>query len=93
MSADAKIQELGLELPPAPAPMGVYKPIVITGNLAYLSGHGPVKTDGSLMVGRVGDDLDLDAEPPGELEVGDEIRAVLGFGREDAITRFRRAGR
>ena len=41
--------------------MGVYKPIVITGNLAYLSGHGPVKTDGSLMVGRVGDDLDRDA--------------------------------
>jgi len=42
MSADATTVELGLELPPAPAPMGVYKPIVITGKLAYLSGHGPV---------------------------------------------------
>ena len=42
MSADAKIQELGIELPPAPTPMGVYKPIVIAGSLAYLSGHGPV---------------------------------------------------
>ena len=56
MSADAKIQELGLKLPPAPAPMGVYKPIVITSNLAYLSGHGPVQLDGTLMTGRVGDD-------------------------------------
>ena len=62
MSADAKIKELGLELPPAPAPMGVYKPIVITGSLAYLSGHGPVLQDGSMMSGRVGDDLDLDHE-------------------------------
>ena len=48
MSADAKIQELGIELPPAPAPMGVYKPIVIAGSLAYLSGHGPVQPDGTL---------------------------------------------
>ena len=82
MSADAKIQELGLELPPASAPMGVYKPIVITGNLAYLSGHGPVKTDGSLMVGRVGDDLDLDAGYQSARQVGltmlSTIRENLG---------------
>ena len=77
MSADAKIQELGLELPPAPAPMGVYKPIVITGNLAYLSGHGPVKTDGSLMVGRVGDDLDLDAGYQSARQVGLTMLATL----------------
>ncbi len=31
MSADARIEELGLELPPAPSPGGVYVPIVITG--------------------------------------------------------------
>lgn len=54
MSADKKIQELGIKLPPAPAPMGVYKPIVISGNHAYLSGHGPVLMDGSLMLGRIG---------------------------------------
>ena len=50
-----------------------------------------VEIDFSVVIG--GNDLDFDAEPPGELEVGDEIRAVLGFGREDAITRVRRAGR
>ncbi len=38
--------------------MGVYKPIVLDGNLAYLSGHGPVLPDGTLMSGRVGDDLE-----------------------------------
>ena len=50
-----------------------------------------VEIDFSVVIG--GNDLDFDAEPPGELEVGDEIRAVLGFGREDAITRVRRVGR
>ena len=50
-----------------------------------------VEIDFSVVIG--GNDLDLDAEPPGELEVGDEIRAVLGFGREDAVTRVRRVGR
>jgi enamine deaminase RidA (YjgF/YER057c/UK114 family) len=58
MSAEARIQELNLDLPPAPKPAGVYKPIVVVGNIAYVSGHGPVKSDGTLMAGRVGVDLD-----------------------------------
>ena len=89
MSADAKVQELGLELPPAPAPMGVYKPIVITGNLAYLSGHGPVKTDGSLMVGRVGYDLDLDAGYQSARQVGLTMLATLreNLGSLDRVKR------
>ncbi|MBK27487.1 MAG: hypothetical protein CMO77_01490 [Verrucomicrobiales bacterium] len=77
MSADKKIQELGIELPPAPAPMGVYKPIVISGNQAYLSGHGPVQNDGSLMVGRVGDDLDLDAGYQSARQVGLTMLATI----------------
>lgn len=62
MSADAKLQELlsqwNLEMPPAPKPAGVYKPILLAGNLAYLSGHGPLRADGSMMTGRVGDEVD-----------------------------------
>lgn len=58
MSAEAKIAELKLELPPAPKPVGVYMPVVIVGNLAYLSGHGPLKSDGTLMTGKVGADVD-----------------------------------
>jgi len=60
-SAEARVTELKLELPPAPKAMGVYKPAVICGNLVYLSGHGPIKSDGSLLTGRVGADLDLAA--------------------------------
>ena len=61
MSADQRLEELGVELPPAPKPMGVYKPIVICGNMAYLSGHGPLKVDKTLITGRLGLDMDVEA--------------------------------
>ncbi len=61
MSAESRIVELQLSLPEVPAPTHVYKPIVITGNLVYISGHGPMKNDGSYITGVVGKDLDLDA--------------------------------
>ena len=89
MSADARILELGLELPPAPAPMGVYKPIVITSNLAYLSGHGPVQSDGTLMTGRVGDELDLDSGYQSARQVGLTMLATLraNLGSLDRVHR------
>jgi enamine deaminase RidA (YjgF/YER057c/UK114 family) len=61
MSAQARLAELGIELPPAPKPVGVYKPIVVVGSMAYLSGHGPLRADKTLIVGRVGDDMDMQA--------------------------------
>jgi enamine deaminase RidA (YjgF/YER057c/UK114 family) len=57
MSADAKLAELGIELPPAPKPAGVYNPLVQTGNLIFVSGHGPLKSDGTMITGKVGSDL------------------------------------
>lgn len=58
MSADARIAELQLELPPAPKPAGVYKPAVQVGNMLYVSGHGPLKSDGTMITGKVGVDMD-----------------------------------
>ena len=52
MSAEARLEELGITLPPPPPPGGVYKPLVVYGNLAYLSGHGPLQADGTYMTGR-----------------------------------------
>lgn len=54
MGADARIAELKLELPPPPKPGGVYAPIVRVGNLAFVSGHGPLRPDGTLITGKVG---------------------------------------
>lgn len=57
MSVEEKLKSLGLSLPPAPKAAGVYKPVVVVGNLAYVSGHGPLNSDGTLMIGRVGSEV------------------------------------
>jgi enamine deaminase RidA (YjgF/YER057c/UK114 family) len=59
MSAESQLIALGITLPPAPPKGGIYKPVVIVGNVAYVSGHGPYLADGGMIRGRVGDDLDL----------------------------------
>ena len=58
MNAEARIAELGLELPGVSRPKGLYKPLVVVGKLAYTSGHLPTRPDGSLVTGRVGAELD-----------------------------------
>ncbi|WP_085536101.1 RidA family protein [Massilibacteroides vaginae] len=55
--ADLQFEKLGLSLPPAPAPVGVYKPCLVDGKYLYLSGHGPVQNDRSLIIGRIGREL------------------------------------
>ncbi len=74
---EERMAQLGLVLPPAPEPVAVYKPLVIVGNLAYVSGHGPVQTDGSLIKGVVGRDLDLAAGHVAARQVGLAILATL----------------
>lgn len=82
MSAEARLEELNLELPPAPKPGGVYKPVVQVGNLIYVSGHGPIRTDGSLIRGRVGVDLNEEEAFAAARQVGltilASVRAYLG---------------
>ena len=54
---ETRVQELHLTLPPAPQPVAVYKTAVRHGNLLYVSGHGPLKADKTMITGRVGQDL------------------------------------
>ena len=77
MSAEARISELKLELPPAPKPVAVYRPVVVVGDLVYVSGHGPVKTDKTLITGRVGTDLTLEQGQAAARQVGLAILASL----------------
>ncbi len=79
MSAESKLTELGITLPPAPQPGGVYKPLVITGNLAYLSGHGPSHDGTTYLTGRVGTDMTL--------EEGKEAARLVGLGLLASIRR------
>ncbi len=89
MSAHHAFETLGLALPPAPKPAGVYKPCFVDGRHVYVSGHGPVLPDGSLITGRVGLDLDKDAGKNAARQVGLTILATLtaNLGSLDKIKR------
>jgi enamine deaminase RidA (YjgF/YER057c/UK114 family) len=79
---EEKIKALGLELPPAPSALGIYYPVVITGNHLYVSGQGPVQSDGELIKGKVGKDLSLEEGQLAARQVGltmlSTIRAQIG---------------
>ncbi len=77
MSAEARLVELGLELPSVAKPKGLYRPVVILDRLAYTSGHLPTRPDGSLVTGRVGADLDQAAGAAAARLTGLAILATL----------------
>ena len=89
MTPESRLAELKLELPPAPQPMGVYKPLVVTGNLAYVSGHGPLLSDQTLMVGRVGSEVDAAFGKAAARQTGLAILATLraNLGSLDRVKR------
>jgi enamine deaminase RidA (YjgF/YER057c/UK114 family) len=60
MSVESKLGELGLKLPSTATPMANYVPAVRTGNLVFLSGHGPITEDGKLVRGKLGSDLSVE---------------------------------
>lgn len=68
---------LGLTLPPSPKPLGVYKPCLVDGKYLYLSGHGTVQEDGTLIIGRVGKDMDMDAGKLAARQVGLAMLATI----------------
>ena len=60
-TAEKRIEELKLTLPPAPRPVAKYRPAVQVGNLLYISGHGPAKIAAdSPVLGKVGAELTLE---------------------------------
>jgi enamine deaminase RidA (YjgF/YER057c/UK114 family) len=74
---EENFNELGLSLPPAPSPLGVYKPFLIDGKYLYVSGHGPVQDDKSLIIGRIGDGLDMESGKLAARQVGLTILSTI----------------
>ena len=58
MGAEDRLAELKLELPPAPKPFATYVTALRVGDMLYVSGHGPLRSDGTMITGRLGVDLD-----------------------------------
>ena len=77
MTPEAQILSLGLTLPPPPPRGGVYKPVVIVGNVAYVSGHGPYRGPDDYICGRVGADMSLEEGKAAARQVGLAMLATL----------------
>jgi enamine deaminase RidA (YjgF/YER057c/UK114 family) len=90
MGAEARVAELKLELPPAPKPVATYVTAVRQGDLLFVSGHGPLKVDGSMITGKVGADLDLTEGREAARQVGLAILATVRvhLGTLDRVIRL-----
>ena len=82
MDAEARLKELGIELPPAPKAIGNYVAGVRVGKLLFMSGIGPRRSDGSSISGKLGTDLSIDEGYAAARVVGlnmlANIRSVIG---------------
>ena len=89
LSPEAAFAKLGLTLPPAPLPLGVYKPYLIDGKYLYLSGHGPLQVDKSLIIGRIGEDMDIEQGKLAARQVGLTMLATIKthLGNLDRVKR------
>lgn len=77
ITADQRFKETGLTLPPAPEPLGIYKPWLIDGKNLYVSGHGPLQNDGSNLCGRIGDNMDIEQGKLAAQQVGLAILSTI----------------
>lgn len=87
---EKRIQELHLTLPPAPKPVAVYKTAVKSGNLLFVSGHGPLKADKTMILGRVGQDMTPEQGKDAARQVGLAVLATLRdtLGSLDKVKRL-----
>ncbi len=82
MSHEARLTAAGIELPPPAPPAGLYVAAVLSGNLLHVGGHGPIRSDGKAVTGKVGDTVDLDGARQAArltgLQILASVRAELG---------------
>ena len=89
MNPEEIIASFEIELPAAPAAAGLYKPMVMVGDLAYLSGHLPIMKDGSLLTGEVGNGTTIDEGYAAARQAGLNMLATLreGLGSLNRVVR------
>ncbi|MGI4728275.1 MAG: RidA family protein [Janthinobacterium lividum] len=90
LTANERFAQLNLTLPPAPKPLGVYKPYLIDGKYLYLSGHGPVQNDRSLIIGRIGESISQEDGKLAARQVGLTILSTIktNLGSLDKVKRI-----
>ena len=77
ISAETRLEQLGLSLPPLTSPKGIYKPCLVDGKYLYVSGHGPYNNDGSQLMGRIGKEVDIEQGKMAARQVGLAILSTI----------------
>ncbi len=92
MTPEEKIIQLGLSLPPAPKPAGLYQPCVVSGNLVFLSGQISRDIAGKILEGKVGDGLSLaqgqEAAKLAALNALSIMKNTIGFSKIARIVKM-----
>jgi enamine deaminase RidA (YjgF/YER057c/UK114 family) len=90
MGAEARLAELKLILPPAPKPVATYVTAIRHADLLYVSGHGPLRPDGTMIVGRLGADMDVAAGQAAARQTGLAILSTVRshLGSLDKVARL-----
>jgi enamine deaminase RidA (YjgF/YER057c/UK114 family) len=90
MGAEDRLAELKLELPPAPKPVATYLTALRVGDLLYVSGHGPLRSDGTMITGKLGVDLDVTGGMAAARQTGLAILATVRahLGSLDKVERL-----
>ncbi|MEP7112992.1 MAG: RidA family protein [Ilumatobacteraceae bacterium] len=88
MSPQARLTELGIELPELKRPAGLYRSLVRVGDLIFLSGAAPVRPDGTVVTGKVGGAIDLATARDAARLVGLQLLAALNaeLGSLDGVS-------
>jgi enamine deaminase RidA (YjgF/YER057c/UK114 family) len=88
-TADKHFEETGLKLPAAATPIGVYKTFLVDGKHLFVSGHGPLQNDGTNIIGRVGDTMDIEQGKQAAQQVGLSILSTIkkNLGSLDKVKR------
>jgi enamine deaminase RidA (YjgF/YER057c/UK114 family) len=90
-SPDDRIRQLGLALPPAAPPLASYVPLVVTGRLVFVSGHGPLSAEQHpAFAGQIGRDLsESEAEDAARLTTLNLLATLQhGLGSLDVVDRI-----
>ena len=92
MTPEQKLASLGLTLPAAPQPLGVYRPSRLVEKTLYLSGQIPRRSDGSLILGRLGRDASVadgyEAARNVALQLLSVVKSVVGeLSRVEAVAK------
>jgi len=94
MTIDTRLTELGITLPTPAAPVAAYVATVEAAGLLHVSGQLPFREDGSLITGRLGQSVDLEAGAEAARRCGimliAQIKAALGgdLGRVERIVKL-----